>query len=130
MLLFQDAKTLNLSNQILNVKKLIKSKTGTSLDDYMNESETIIRSLEKNLLKPILSPNAEKEKSTISPTTSQQPRQDPLIVPSRNDTRRQHDPLRDIGRGDLDPFGGRGGGMLFQPPGIGGIGGPVRPHFG
>lgn len=26
------------------------------------------------------------------------------------------DPLRDIGRGDLDPFGGGGGGMLFNPP--------------
>lgn len=26
-----------------------------------------------------------------------------------------HHPLRDIGRGDLDPFG-RGGGMLFSPP--------------
>lgn len=26
------------------------------------------------------------------------------------------DPLRDIGRGDLDPLGRGGGGMLFNPP--------------
>lgn len=26
------------------------------------------------------------------------------------------DPLREIGRGDLDPLGRGGGGMLFNPP--------------
>ena len=26
------------------------------------------------------------------------------------------DPMRDIGRGDLDPLGRGGGGMLFNPP--------------
>lgn len=36
--------------------------------------------------------------------------------------RRDVDPLRDIGRGDLDPLGRGGGGMLFNPPGM-----PFRP---
>lgn len=43
------------------------------------------------------------------------------------------DPLRDIGRGDLDPFG-QGGGMLFNPPGrpfnpMGGLHGPIPGHI-
>lgn len=42
---------------------------------------------------------------------------------NRVDPLRVLDPLRDIGRGDLDPFG-RGGGMLFNPPGM-----PFQPSF-
>lgn len=34
------------------------------------------------------------------------------------------DPLRNIGRGDLDPLGRGGGGMLFNPPGM-----PFRPEI-
>lgn len=33
-------------------------------------------------------------------------------------TFRIYDPIRDIGRGDLDPLGRGGGGMLFNPPGM------------
>lgn len=36
------------------------------------------------------------------------------------------DPLRDVGRGDLDPFG-RGGGMIFNPPGLHGPLGNLGP---
>lgn len=31
---------------------------------------------------------------------------------------RPYDPVLDVGRGDLDPLGRGGGGMLFHPPGI------------
>jgi len=47
---------------------------------------------------------------------------------SLRDPRSNDDPLRDLGRADLDPFsGGRGGGMIFDPMRAGGRGGGNTP---
>ena len=37
------------------------------------------------------------------------------------------DPLRNIGRGDLDPLGGGAGGMIFSPPPLGPFGSNFLP---
>lgn len=106
---------------------------GVTLDDFVNDSEAVIKRVNEEIVNPILKPSSEKETS--------EPKRDPLLIqPQRPILVQPHfgqpsfyDPLRDIGRGDLDPFG-RGGGSLFRPPmpginrpGPGGIGG-LGPH--
>lgn len=116
------------TNLTFDISKVVKSKTGETLEDFINDSQTIIDRLDKDLIKPLL-----KEK-VIQPETSTQPLPDlrarPLNPHGGYDARFHpvFDPLRDVGRGDLDPFGS-GGGMLFRPPIFGGIGGigPMRP---
>lgn len=107
---------------------------GVTLDDFVNDSEAVIKRVNEEIVNPILKPSSEQKTS--------EPKRDPLLIQPHRPILVQpphfghpsfYDPLRDIGRGDLDPFG-RGGGMLFRPPmpginrpGPGGIGG-FGPH--
>lgn len=127
-----DAKTLKTVGLVFKAREVIKSRVGTTLNDYVNDSQTIINKMTEDIVKPIL--DQYKEKRTGS--ASKAPRNDdPLLIrpvppPMYQDRRIEplRDPLRDIGRGDLDPFG-RGGGSIFQPefgPGFGPLN-PLRP---
>lgn len=79
----------------------------------MNESQEVIDKLQEKLINEIAN-----EGRSGSPSTRLR---QPINFPSRpthppaNYPPLSHpDPLRNIGRGDLDPFG-RGGGMIFNP---------------
>lgn len=109
----------------MKVEGLVKSKTGSALEDYLNESQEVIDNLQAKLIGEIL-----KEGKSDNASTSLRSQVNPPSGPapaSRYDNPpwRDSDPLRDIGRGDLDPFG-RGGGMIFNPPMGPGI---PRPDF-
>lgn len=138
MLFFQNAKTLKVEGLAFEVKKIVKSKSGSTLDDFVNESDVLIKQIDVGIIQPILKPAEEKQEETSprNPLLVQPSR--PIIQPnpyydnSRNPIR---DPLWDIGRGDLDPLGRGGGGMLFQPdlgfrPGGFGPLGPLPGPFG
>lgn len=81
--------------------------------------------MDHDLIKPLLKKKEEKPETTndplrVLPELRSAPRY------SQEDNHRRIDPLWDIGRGDLDPFG-RGGGMIFSPPNFQGGIGPMRP---
>lgn len=98
---------------VFEVDKIVKSTTGVTLDDFVVESETLIKRINDEIVQPILKKNE-------TPSSSS----NPLLIQSQRPSNPRNfyesgregfiDPLRDIGRGDLDPFG-RGGGMIFQP---------------
>lgn len=106
-----DAKTLKTNTVVLKTKEIVKSVVGTTLDDFIPRPEKVIEEISKSII---------NVKSNQPSTSTDRPRiSDPLRVepPSRGYGREPYgiyDPLRDIGRGDLDPLG-RGGGMLFRP---------------
>ena len=116
------------TNLTFDIGKVVKSKTGETLEDFINDSQTIIDRLDNDLIKPLL------KKKEIQPERSTQPLPELFPTPRRSspipDFRGRIDPVfdpaRDIGRGDLDPFG-RGGGMIFSPPNFHGGVGPMRP---
>jgi len=110
--------SLDVSNIALNIKDVVKSLTGP-LQTIVPDVASLTSRLKKDLLEPVrTSSNAETQTPTLAPELS---RPDPIPLLQSPDLLRIHprvtDPLRDIGRGDLDPFG-RGGGMLFNPPGM------------
>jgi len=109
-----DAKDLKAESLVFEVKKIVKSKTGATLDDFVFESEALIKRINDEIVQPTLK---KFEKVTAASTLPS----NPLLVQRPVDPSNYYgsrgefrDPLRDIGRGDLDPFG-RGGGMIFQP---------------
>jgi proteasome inhibitor subunit 1 (PI31) len=114
--IFQDGKTLKTVGLVFKTKEVVKSKTGIGLDDYVNDSQSIINRMTEEIVKPLTDP----EPAAAAASNSERPRNtDPLLVrpprplgPPLFDPRA--DPLYGIGRGDLDPFG-RGGGMIFDP---------------
>jgi proteasome inhibitor subunit 1 (PI31) len=121
-----DCKTLKTLGMVLKTKEVVKSQNGTTLDDYVNDSKKIIDNMTSEIVKPLLNQEAKDESSTNS---NNQRNTDPLLVrPPRPGVPyavdpvagavpyfpRNLDPIRDVGRADLNPFGG-GGGMLFQP---------------
>lgn len=115
-----DAKTLKTSTVVLKTREIVKSVTGTTLDDFIPRPQTFIDQVTKEIIKPLENqdpPASETTQASRSTTT------DPLLVRPPNPVvpgmfqdpfRDIFNPLRDVGRGDLDPFG-RGGGMLFRP---------------
>lgn len=116
-----DAKTLKTSAVVLKSKEIVKSVTGTILDDYIPRSQAVIDQVSKEIIAPIISVEpASSENRQTDTSTSSNPllvRPPNPIIPSliHNSGRDFFDyPLNNIGRGDLDPFG-RGGGMLFRP---------------
>lgn len=114
----QDAKTLKTTNLAFDLSKIVKSLIGIGLEDFINDSEVIINRMSEEILKPIQTQSESATQLTKRESASrllvQNPR--PTEPPHYHDESRDRlrDPLRDIGRGDLDPFG-RGGGMIFQP---------------
>lgn len=88
------------------------------MDDFVTDSAAVIKRIETELVNPIIKktePVREEGESSRNPLLVQPHR--PIVPPFYDGGRGfapDLDPLRDIGRGDLDPFG-RGGGMIFQP---------------
>lgn len=115
---FLDAQTLKTSTVLLKTKEIVRSTTGTTLDSYVPDAQSVIDQVTKDVIKPLIEPPAtENPRTSQSTNTDPEPisRIGPIYRPPNyyNDPFRQ-DPLRDIGRGDLDPFG-RGGGSIFRP---------------
>lgn len=120
----QDGKTLNTESLILETNKIVKATKGQTLDDFITDSEALIKRIESEIVDPVVKKTERKKK--VEATVNPNPEPNPLLVqpprfgnpnPYCDNGRgliRDRDPLRDIGRGDLDPFG-RGGGMIFQP---------------
>lgn len=112
----KDAKTFKTTNLAFEVNKIVKSKTGSTFDDFIDSenNKIVIGRMNEEIVKPILqmpeSPKAEQSRPVSNPTQQH-------LAPQRRiytDDNRIRDPLRNIGRGDLNPFG-QGGGMIFQP---------------
>ena len=111
-----DAKTLKTASVVLKTNEIVKAKTGITISDYMDDSQKLIEQISKEIIKPLVN---EESSSTSS---NKETKKAPLTLSLRHSLGREdeefrnrfRDPLRDIGRGDLDPFG-RGGGMLFRP---------------
>lgn len=109
------------------------------LPTIMPGLQDVLERLRKEILEPIHSnppKTAETQTTTTRPvplsTTPPNQTYFPPLARYPIDLRDPSDPLRNIGRGDLDPFG-HGGGMLFNPPmnfppvgGLGPLGGPGR----
>lgn len=97
------------------MNKIVKDIKGRTLDDFVNESDALIKKIEAEIVQPIIKKKQEPA-TTSNPLLVQPPRQvvPPYYADSGRGFFRDTDPLRNIGRGDLDPFG-RGGGMIFQP---------------
>lgn len=95
-----------------------------TLNDFIFDSDALIKRIDEDIVNPIF-------KKPVEETATSEPLSNPLLVrppinPPQYEDRRPYfveDPLRNIGRGDLDPFG-IGGGMLFQPFN------PLRPDQG
>lgn len=122
---------------VFEVKKIVKSKTGATLDDFVVDSEALIKRMNDEIVQPILKKFEKKEAAASSsepPSLRDSNPQHYYDINREIQAFRPRDPLRDIGRGDLDPFGRGGGGMIFQPempfrPGGFGPLGPL-PHPG
>lgn len=127
---FQDAQTLQTSSLVLDTEAIVKSTGLSSIDELMPDAEVLIKRVDEEIISPVVNPSEKKETNA-----NRQPETNPdqlIVGPSR--VMRPYpydpyaDPLRDIGRGDLDPFG-RGGGSIFQPhlPRLPGM--PPLPHL-
>ncbi|XP_055535864.1 proteasome inhibitor PI31 subunit [Wyeomyia smithii] len=116
-------KTLNVSNTTFEIENTVKALKGPATS-LIADLPVVLDRVRQQLLVPVFESNKKdsetqtaKEKGKIEP--------DPLLQrPSIGSTfgpglLGRSDPLGvgNVGRGDLDPFGGRGGGMIFEPPG-------------
>lgn len=106
---------------VLKTKDIVISKSGATFNDYISDSQSVIDHIRKEIIKPFLGESSDESNAPTSRRSSMdpllvRPPLHPIVPPMYHDSSRNplRDPLRDIGRGDLDPFG-RGGGMLFRP---------------
>lgn len=89
---------------------------GAGIDDYVKDVKVLMEQVDKEIIKSVVNPEKKVAAPVREPETSAP---DPLMIGQPRLGRPYPydpyaDPLRDIGRGDLDPFG-RGGGSIFQP---------------
>lgn len=117
------------SSLVLDTEAIVKSTNAASVNEFISDAEVLIKRVDEEIVKPVVD---SKEKNETSKVREPESIPDPLLVgPSRVNRPYPYDPyadpLRDIGRGDLDPFG-RGGGSIFQPhfPRLPGM--PPFPH--
>uniref|UniRef100_A0A336K604 Proteasome inhibitor PI31 subunit n=1 Tax=Culicoides sonorensis TaxID=179676 RepID=A0A336K604_CULSO len=125
---------LKLSNVTLDINETVTVEGRTAANAIKKSSE-VYDKIQKDLIEPVfsgtqVSTQTQTEKKTVPPI-------DPLRderLPSRNPIMPDYDrQFPDVGRGDLDPFG-RGGGMLFDPRGLGprnpgSFPGPLNPRI-
>ncbi|XP_055627283.1 proteasome inhibitor PI31 subunit [Toxorhynchites rutilus septentrionalis] len=110
-------KTLDVSNITLNIEDTVKQLKG-SITSLIPEASTVLSRIRDCLLKPVIDGN-QKDGEAQTETETQRPvRSDDPVNPLQIGRPRLPDPLGvgNVGRGDLDPLG-RGGGMIFEPPG-------------
>lgn len=116
---------LTISNAAFSIDDTVMELKGP-LVEIMPDIQDILERLRKELLEPIQSnpPRTIETQTTENRPATEPIPSNPLFYPPQgrfplNDRpdlmADPMNPLRDIGRGDLDPFG-RGGGMLFNPP--------------
>ena len=113
----QDGKTLKTVSLVFEVNKVVKSSKGLTLDDFVIDSSSVIKRIESELVDPITKKTErtrDEGESSRNPLLVNPPRPANPFYDGGRGFAPDIDPLRNIGRGDLDPFG-RGGGMLFQP---------------
>jgi len=125
-----NVETKKASNLSVSTSETVKSMQG-NIKTMIPEITTLLDKAKNELVDPVFTGNTTEVQTQTSPNTSrrhQSRSNDPLIIRGpRNSFEPRSpivDPLRDIGRGDLDPLGRGGGGMLFPGPGI--PGGPLR----
>lgn len=119
--------TNKVSNIAVNPKELVKSHQGT-IQNMLPAASELINRLQNELVDPVFKGNSKEGTTQTEQTTKDA---NDLRIPTRSSGVRAGnnpyfypanpgfgDPLRDIGRGDLVP-GGFGGGMLFDPTGLG-----------
>ncbi|XP_055325227.1 proteasome inhibitor PI31 subunit-like [Sitodiplosis mosellana] len=115
---------LKVTNTALHIKDTVKTLQGNLLT-LVPDVRNVLSRLKRELLEPVVAFDSNTKSSETQTTTPEPPRlrgiPDPDILPNTTpDVLRVQpriiDPLRDIGRGDLDPLGRGGGGMLFNPP--------------
>ncbi|XP_058460411.1 proteasome inhibitor PI31 subunit [Malaya genurostris] len=116
-------KTLNVSNTTFQIEDTVKAVKG-SATTMITELPSVLDRIRMQLLVPVFESN-KKDGETQTAQSSKEPvktEREPssLIIGPRLPGRLPgSDPLGvgNVGRGDLDPFGRGGGGMIFEPPG-------------
>ncbi|XP_031633318.1 proteasome inhibitor PI31 subunit-like [Contarinia nasturtii] len=116
---------LKVTNTALHIKDTVKAMHGNLLT-LVPDVRNVLGRLKRELLEPVIAFDNNTKTSETQTITPEPPRcsrgiPDPDILPNTTpDVLRVQprilDPLRDIGRGDLDPLNRGGGGMLFNPP--------------
>lgn len=116
-------KTLNVSNTTFQIEDTVKALKGSMLS-MVPEAAAVLDRVRKELLVPVFKSNKKDGETQTKKEPEKNDRVDvrpsnPLLVgPRFGPVAMGSDPLGvgNVGRGDLDPFG-RGGGMIFEPPG-------------
>ncbi|XP_058831488.1 proteasome inhibitor PI31 subunit [Topomyia yanbarensis] len=116
-------KTLNVSNTTFQIDDTVKAVKG-SVTTLISELSTVLDRIRTQLLVPVFESN-KKDGGTQTAQTSKEPdrtEREPssLLIGPRLPGRLPGSGtlgVGSVGRGDLDPFGRGGGGMLFEPPG-------------
>ncbi|KAJ8358894.1 hypothetical protein SKAU_G00154190 [Synaphobranchus kaupii] len=117
-----DSATERVSDLTVNVSDYVDAENLQEFDRVFKKTEELAKKVESGLLVPDSSVKGESSKKAGKRRSADpQPDQDPLLIPPRNPhTGRQphwQDPLAPFAAGgaDLDPFGGRPGGMIMDP---------------
>ncbi|KAG4066956.1 hypothetical protein HA402_007704 [Bradysia odoriphaga] len=120
-----NGKSLEVSNASFILDATVASLKG-QLSALVPDIEPVISRLQKELFEPVLSPNKKTSETQtarpVQPNVPLYPESAYGLLADRSQAQSSllRD-LRDIGRNDLDPLGGRfgsGGGMLFDPRGL------------
>lgn len=134
-----NVETKKASNISLNSGETVTNKTGGNIKAIVPDISQVWEKIKTELVDPVFSGNTVEVTTQTSPGSSRRSHNvrpdDPLMIrgPRNSFDARPTivDPLRDIGRGDLDPLGRGGGGMLFPDPGLpGGPFGGINPFPG
>ncbi|KFB51655.1 AGAP007418-PA-like protein [Anopheles sinensis] len=114
------AKTLNVSNAAFNLKEAVCGINGDSINTLLKDINAQVSLLKSNLLNPIVGG------APTTAGTQTEPQQGasssaPGNAPPTGNIRLIHrinynPPIIPVGRGDLDPRGRLGGGMLLEDP--------------
>uniref|UniRef100_A0A1L8DSK9 Proteasome inhibitor PI31 subunit n=1 Tax=Nyssomyia neivai TaxID=330878 RepID=A0A1L8DSK9_9DIPT len=103
-------KDTELTNVQFKVEEIVRGRTG-NLPEVLNDPQKVLKKIAEHLL----TPKAEQDKREAKRERSRSPpRRNPLLE-DRGINTRYADPFN-VGRGDLDPLGRLGGGMLFPGP--------------
>ncbi|XP_055386515.1 proteasome inhibitor PI31 subunit [Condylostylus longicornis] len=115
--------TKKASNLSVSTSETVKSLDG-NIKTMIPEISELTDRIKNELVNPVFSGATTEQTTQTSPNNSRRSSNSRIpesgILPHRGIQGRMPgiDPLRDIGRGDLDPLNRGGGGMLFPGPGI------------
>ncbi|KAM9524693.1 proteasome inhibitor PI31 subunit [Salvelinus alpinus] len=115
-----DSATEQVSDLTMNVSDYVDADHLQTFESVFKNAEDLSQKVKRQLLPSVPAPRKEDKRSREKSDDSQ-PDSDPLRIPTRHpQTNRQPnwpDPMAPFAAGgaDLDPFGGRGGGMIVDP---------------